>query len=87
MKKRYLLLLSVFAIEFFCISILQKNNISVQSWVGNAIGIFVFLLPIQILLLLLSKDSNISKRNQMFCKVVFWFISICYTLGGIASLL
>ena len=86
MKKRYSILLSVIAVEFFVISILEKNNIGAQSWIGNAIGIFIFMLPIQILLFLLGKDNAISERKQMCCKVAFWFICICYVLGGIASL-
>ena len=86
MKKRYSILLSIFAVEFFVISILDKSNIRVQSWFGNAIGTFVFLLPMQLLLFLLSKDNTISGKKQMCCKTVFWFISICYILGGIASL-
>ena len=86
MKVWYSLLLSIIALEFSIIAILDKNNIRVQSWIGNAVGTFVFLLPIQILLLLLSKDKTISERKRTYCKVAVYFIAICYILGGIASL-
>lgn len=86
MKKRYLIFGFIFIFEFFVISILNESKFKVDNWIGSAIGTFVFLAPIQILLFLLSKDNNLSKRTQMCCKVVFWFISICYILGGVASL-
>ncbi len=86
MKKRYSILLSIIAIDFFVLSILSKNNIGAQTWIGNAISAFVSLLPIQTLLFLLSKDSSISAKKRILCKTVFWFISVCYVLGGIATL-
>lgn len=74
-------------IELLIASVLQKNNIKIQSWIGNAIGTFVFLLPIQILLFLLSKDEKFSRRKKLCFKIVFWYINICYVAGGIATLI
>lgn len=87
MKKQYKFLLIVFGIEFLIVSILQENNIKIQSWIGNAIGAFVFLLPIQILLFLLSKDEKFSKRKRICFKIIFWYINICCIAGGIATLI
>jgi len=86
MKKQYILLLSVFAVEIFIVAILNERNIKVQSWIGNAIGVFIFLLPIQILLFLLGHNEMFIAKRRMCFKVAFWFINICYLLGGVASL-
>ena len=87
MKKQYKILCSVIFIEVFIISILNETAVKIQSWFGNAIGALIFLFPIQILLFMLSKDEKFSKSKRMFFKIVFWFIIICYLLGGIATLL
>lgn len=86
MKKIYSILLSVFFIEVFIISSLKEINIKAQSWIGNAIGTLVFLLPIQSMLYLLSKDETRPSKIRMCSKIVFWFIIICYVLGGITTL-
>lgn len=87
MKKQYSILLSIVGIEFLIVSILNKANVKIVSWIGNAVGAFIFFLPIQILLFLLSKDKALSTKLQACCKCAFWFILICYFLGGIATLL
>lgn len=87
MRKKYTFLISVFFIEFFIVSILNKANIKTQSWVGNAVGTFIFLFPIQILFFLLGREYRLTKKKRTFFKVAFWFINVCYFLGGIASLL
>jgi len=69
MKKQYKLLLITFGIELLIIS--RDNNIKIQSWLGNAIGAFVLLFPIQILFFLLSKDENLSKRKKIIFKILF----------------
>lgn len=86
MKKQYSILLSLIVINCFIVSILSKYNVKVQSWAGNAIGAFAFLLPIQILLFLLGQDQNFANKKRTYFKVAFWFVNICYILGGIASL-
>ena len=87
MKKQYVILLSIIAIEFTIVSILNQGKITIQSWIGNAIGALIFLQPVQILLYLLAKDEAISPKKQMCAKFAFVFISICYILGGIATLM
>lgn len=86
MKRKYKLLLNVLGIEYFIVIILSKLNIKVQSWIGNAIGSFVFLLPVQILLFMLGRDEDLSNEKRMCFKIAFWFINICYLAGGVASL-
>lgn len=86
MKKKYKILLYIWAVELFIASILNKNNFEVQSWIGNAIGVIIAFLPIQMLLFLLGKDEDRTPGERMLFKLVFWFINICYVLGAIASL-
>ena len=86
MRKRYRLLLSLFMVEFLIIFILNKSNIKIESWIGNAIGTFIFLLPIQVLLFLLGQDKKFTSKKRMYFKIAFWFINICYFLGGVATL-
>jgi len=87
MKVQYKILLSIILAEFFIFSILERNNIKVQSWIGNAIGVFVFILPIQILFYLLYKDEKQSRRKRKFFRIAFWFINICYVSGGVATII
>ena len=87
MKRKYAILLSIVGIEFLVVSILNKSNVKVESWIGNAIGTFIFFLPVQILLFSLSKDKELSTKKQVCCKCAFWFIIVCYFLGGIATLI
>ena len=86
-KKQYKLLLSIFIIQIFVVSVLGEKGIKVQSWIGNVIGAFILLLPIQILLFLLGRDESFTHRKRLCFKVVFWFITICYLLGGFATLI
>ena len=87
MKKQYKFLIIIIGIEFLIASVLQKNNIKIQSWIGNVIGAFVFLVPIQILLFLLSNDDKFSKGKKICFKILFWYINICYIAGAVATLI
>lgn len=87
MKKRYSILLFVFLTEILIVSVMNENNIKAQSWIGNAVGALMVLLPIQALLFFLSKDEKISNRAKICCRIAFWFIVVCYFLGGIATAL
>ena len=86
-KRCYRVLLLICLVEVLIVLIMNKNNIRVNSWVGNAIGAFIFLLPIQFLFFLLSKDEKFSKRIRVFFKIMFYFIISCYLLGGVAKLI
>ncbi len=87
MKPKYKWMLYLLAAEFFLLIMLNKSGMRVESWVGSAIGILITILPIQILLFMLSRDENISQNKRMCFKVAFWFVIICYCLGGAAMLL
>ena len=86
MKKLYKHLLYLIIFELFVLSFLSQMNVQVQSWAGNAIGVFIFFLPIEVLLFLLGSDERFTKKKKICFKVVFWFIIVCYLLGGIAKL-
>lgn len=87
MKKQYKFLMITIGIELLIVSVLQKNNMKIQSWLGNIMGAFVFLLPIQILLFLLSKDDKFSKGKKNIFKILFWYVNICYIAGTVATLI
>ena len=86
MKKIYILLLSVFAIETHIVFLLNKVNFKAQTWIANVIGIFCFFLPLQILLFLLGRDENIAPQKRIWLKIIFWFINTCYLAGAITTL-
>lgn len=86
MKKQYKVLLWFLAIEILVVSLLNEMGIKVHSWAGNAIGTFLFLLPAQVLLFLMGRDEQFSEKKRTCVKVAFWFILVCYVLGGIAAL-
>lgn len=86
MKRRYKKLLLVILVEYVLGLILMENYIKIQSFIGSAIGVFVFFLPIQILLFLLSNDDNISNTKRIIAKIVFWFICSCYLCAIIAGI-
>ena len=87
MKKIYKLLILFAVVEFIVVCLLRANNFKIDSYLGNAIGVFLFLLPIQILLFMLSKDNNLTRKIRLCLLIVFWFINICYVGGGVALLL
>lgn len=86
MKRRYKKLLFAILVEFILGFILRENKIKIQSFIGSAIGVFVFFLPIEILLFLLSNDKYISNTKRVIAKIVFWFICLCYLCAIIAGL-
>lgn len=87
MKKKYIILLIVLAIEFTLIEILESYHIKVDGVFLNAVGAFLAFLPIEILLFCLGKDENIKKGLRMFCIILFWFFIACYSGGLIANVM
>lgn len=85
MKKIYKKLLYTIAIIFVILHILGKMGIGVESWFFNAIAVAVFILPVCILLYLLSKDEEISKRARFISTFFFYFILVAYVAGGVAE--
>lgn len=85
MKNRYKVILILFILEYFCLSLMNKLNIKIQSWIGNAVGALLFLTPLLILLYTLKKDENISLKVRIFAKLLFWFLVCCFIAGGIGK--
>lgn len=86
MKKSYKILLIIIGIEFLFIGpLLNELNVQAQSWIENAVGLFVSFLPIEILLFLLSKDEKFSLLKRGIAKIIFWSIIFCYVSGGAAT--
>ena len=85
MKIRYKIIIFAFVIECFCILIMDKMNIYVQSWIGNAIGTLVFLVPLVLLFHFLSKDMDVKKKYRVVAKILFYFFIACYLMGGIGK--
>lgn len=83
MKKQYKILLSVCAIEFF---VLNKLNFSAQTWMGNAIGSFLVLLPIQALLLMAGRDKDVGEIKRICFKLIFFLIIAIYLIAGLVTL-
>jgi len=86
MKNQYKILRIVLIVEWIVIIYLSEQGVKVESWIGNAIGLVVVFLPLQILLFLLSRDEKISNKKRIFSKIVFWYINICYLLTIAVSL-
>ena len=87
MKKHYAILLYVFAAEMIAVLIMSAMNVTAQSWLGNAIGTLLILLPVEILLFLLGRDKDVSKNKRLCATIGFWFIALCYCLGGVLTLI
>jgi len=87
MKPKYKWLIYLLAAEYFTLLVLSKSGMRVESWVGNVIGALICILPVQILLFMLSRDEDFSQNKRMCFKAAFWFIIICYCLGGAVTLL
>ncbi len=64
---------------------MNELDIHLQSWIGNAIGAFVFLSPLLILLYLLKKDEDISKKYRIIAKFFFGFLLLSYLAGGMGK--
>ena len=87
MKRQYKVLIGMFFAGVFISSFLYEMGLRVDSWIGNFLGIFVCLLPIQILLIIKGKDQSVSKKKRMFFLILFWYINICYVLISAVALL
>ncbi len=86
MKKHYKILSIIVLIEFIIIFIMRQNNVKIESFIGSALGVLVFFLPIQIMLFLLSRDTDASNGKRVFAKIMFWFINLCYICTVIAGI-
>ena len=63
-RKLYKPLLYFIFLEFFLLSFLSEMEVQIQSWIGSVVGTFVFFVPIELLLYLLSVDELFSSKKQ-----------------------
>ncbi len=87
MKPKYKRLIYLLVAEYFIFGILSKFGMRVESWAGKAIGALICILPAQILLFMMSRDEDFSRNKRMCFKAAFWFLIVCYCLGGAATLM
>ena len=86
MRKHYRTLLVIIIIEWIIIVFLNRIGFSAQSWIGNVIGVFIVLLPIEAMLFLLSNDERFSSRKKTCFRLGFWFLAISYLSGIIGTI-
>ena len=86
MKKTYKIIAFVIIILLLTIGILNEMCFSAQTWIGNAVGLFVIFFPIEMLFFLLGHDKELSSWRRLLFKIIFWHIIICYILGGTITL-
>lgn len=84
MKKKYKILLIILGAEFLILSVLSKLGLKVESEIGNAVGVFVCFLPLEILLFMLAKDEDLPGRKRVISNLSFGFIIIIY-VGALLS--
>lgn len=85
MKNKYKIILILLILEYFCLLLMNKLNIKIQSWIGNAVGTLLFLTPLLILLYILKKDEDIPVKFRILAKFFFWFLVFCFIAGGIGK--
>ncbi len=87
MKKIYKVLIWIIVAEFLGVSFLNKMNVTFDSLLINVTGAIVFFVPILSLLVLVSRDKEITKKKRVFAICFSCFIIISFVLGVIANLL
>ncbi len=87
MKSKYKVLICLIATEFFIAFFLNKMNVTFDSLLINVTGAIIFFVPILSLLILVSRDKEITKKKRVFAICFGCFIIISFVLGVIANLL
>lgn len=85
MRRKYKIITCILLIEFLFLSMLNRTNVSIDTWTFSAISVFVLCIPLLVLFYMLSKDEKMSKKTRLLSKVVFWFVIFCYIVGGIGK--
>jgi len=86
-NKKNELLLYIIAFETLFLAYLGGKYGKVQSFLGNFIGLIVYLTPVEVLLHNLSEDEKVSETKRTICRISFWFIIISFLLAFLAELL
>ncbi len=82
MKNRNLCLYVLLG-EFIITFVLAKSGFKVQTFAGSAIGVLLWLIPIEILLFQVGKDTTKAATLRGCCKFLFWWLIICYVCIGV----
>lgn len=85
MRRKYKIITCILLIEFLFLSMLNRTNVSIDTWAFSSISVFVLCIPLLVLFHMLSKDEKMSKKTRLLSKVVFWFVIFCYIVGGIGK--
>lgn len=83
MKRKYKHWIIGLLEESVLIFILNKAGIHFDSLTIT----FLFLLPVVVLFVLLSKDEAIPVKRRALCKFAYCFIAFCYFLGLVLKIL
>ena len=91
-KFRKILLIIIiveWAITFLVAQLNQRTqlNLQAQTWIGNALGLLVLLLPIWLLLLTIILDTDINPTKRLIAKIAFAFLVVCFIGGSITELI
>ncbi len=85
MVKKRELLKKILIIEFVVMCILSIMDFKVTSWLGNAIGTLIIILPLVYFLYLLGKDEKCGEGKRFLFKAFSGFLLICWVGAGIAT--
>ncbi len=86
MRSKQKVLLYIIGGEFLVLFILAKLGLKAQTLAGSAIGVLLWLLPIEVLLLLVSKDPAKAPALRAVCKFLFGWLIICYVVIGLLKI-
>ena len=86
MRSKQKVLLYIIGGEFLVLFILAKLGLKAQTLAASAIGVLLWLLPIEVLLLLVSKDPAKAPALRTVCKFLFWWLIICYVVIGLLKI-
>ena len=87
MKKKYIIPTIFFIINLYIVEGMQIEGLRPQTVLENAIGLFLFLAPIEVIFFFLSREEKINPKIRTIIKILFWFFPICFLLGIIANLI
>lgn len=83
--KKYYIYIYIIIIEFVLINILNGLSIKVESDIGHILGVLAFVIPVEMMLYNISKESTFVPKKRLCAKGVFWFVLVCTILGVVAK--
>ena len=80
-------LVKIVIIEAVVLYIFSRMGFRVESPVFNAIAVFLFFLPVELLLLSTSRLPDKPPLLRGICKFAFWWIIVCYVSVTVLKIL